>query len=207
MNTPIEEPLLLAHRPVHGSEDAIRRYCGLSWSGGGPEVWAYAYYDAVETDPQTLAPSDVTAAAALHPSLSRGDLEFFANRRADFEAWLAATPGDVQLADASDDDLAGLDPFGEVEGVSLALLTKVLHRKRPHLVPLVDRHVLDWYRPVTGERAAVAAWRPLLRALRDDLRTNASTLAALTERLGADMDTPPSQLRCVDIALWMGGHR
>ena len=42
--------LVLAGRAIPDAGDRIRRYCGLPWSGGPPETWAYRYYDAVPTD-------------------------------------------------------------------------------------------------------------------------------------------------------------
>jgi hypothetical protein len=58
--------LTLGGRPVHGSWDRIRRYCGIPWSGGPPETWAFPYYDALAIDPDTLEPVDVLATSALH---------------------------------------------------------------------------------------------------------------------------------------------
>ena len=58
----------------------------------------------------------------------------------------------------------------------------MLHRKRPRLLPLFDRAVVDWYRPVTGQRAAATAWAPLLAALREDLATPPNRTAILRDR-------------------------
>lgn len=85
------------------------------------------------------------------------------------------------------------------------MLTKVLHRKRPSLIPLVDRALLDWYRPVTGERTATAAWPALLHALRGDLTANEVVLGRMSEALEDEIATVVSKLRLVDIAIWMGG--
>src|SRR4051794_29064258 len=70
--------LNLGGRHVPGAWDRLCRYCGLSWSGGPPETWAFRYFDAVETDGRSsIGPVDVLCAASLHPGLSRQDLSFF----------------------------------------------------------------------------------------------------------------------------------
>lgn len=196
------KPLVCAGRLVPDAVDRIRRYCGIAWSGGGSEVWAYAYYDTLPTGPlNELGPADVLAASALHPGLSRADLEYFVVARLRLEDWLAGLP-DVDLADAAEADVAGLRVLPTLTGglVSLSLLTKVLHRKRPGLIPLCDRSVLDWYRPVTGARGE-KAWPALLDALHADL-ANPDNDAVLA--------TAPSgirRLRALDIAVWMGTSR
>lgn len=204
----MNDDLRLAGRLLTGVRDKVRRYCGLSWTGGGNETWAYRYYDAVRTDPNRLDTVDVLTAASLHPGLSQSDLAYFAEKVPLIEGWLSDVPMDVDLADAGDDlvDLLAV-PLGWPGAPTLTLLSKVLHRKRPQLIPLVDRHVLDWFRPVTGERTAVAAWRPLLEALRDDVGgENAVVLSALERDLQPELVSMPSPLRLVDISLWMVGR-
>lgn len=202
-----EMRLRLAQREVPDALDRVRRYCGLTWSGGPPEVWAWQYYDALPTSPDRIEPTDVLAAAALHPGLTRSDLAFFAEHRAELEAWLAPVPHDARLYCADDGLLDHLDELlGWADEVTLGLLTKVLHRKRPGLIPLVDRVVLDWYRPVTGERTAKAAWPKLLRSFWDD--TGILGSAMLTVKVAGELGgDAPTALRFADIALWMGAQR
>ncbi len=196
------ERLLCAGRVVPDAVDRIRRYCGLVWSGGGPEVWAYAYFDTLPTGPtDELGPADVLAAAALHPGLSRADLEYFVVARGRLEDWLAGLP-DVDLANAADDEVAGLRLLPALTGglVSLSLLTKVLHRKRPGLIPLCDRAILDWYRPITGARGE-KAWPALVDALQADLADQENAAVLATAPAGI------RPLRALDIAVWMGASR
>lgn len=199
--------LTLAGRPVARADDLVRRYCGLTWSGGAPEVWAYKYFDDVATDPHEIGPADVTATAALHPQLSAADLRYFAAHSTDLEHFLAGLPQDIDLADASDGIIEQLTSLESVDGVSLGLATKVLHRKRPKLIPLVDRHVIDWYRPITGERSARRAWPRLIKELQADLQLNQSQFQEIHANVDPDLNTPLSSLRALDIALWMGSRR
>lgn len=200
--------LTLAGREVADPWDRLARYCGLEWSGGPPETWAYHYYDTLGSDPDHVEPVDVLAASALHPGLNRDDLAWFRDRHHDLEVWLAAIPLAVDLSAAETDLLEHLASLADwPDAPNLTLLTKVLHRKRPHLIPLIDRHVVDWYRPVTGERNATRAWPLLLGALAADLTTNAELLASLADGLESRLGHRLSHLRIVDIAIWMGGQR
>ena len=202
--------LVAAGREIPDFEDRLRRYCGLPWSGGPPEVWAFEYFDRVPTgeDPNAIDRVDVLAAGALHVGLSRDDLAFFTRHAGAIGAWLRAAPEDVPLHEATDAQLAHLCLLPELGGPQLSLLTKVLHRKRPALVPMIDRPLIDRYRPITGERSASAAWAPLLDALVADL-TNESN-ALLLSILGVSVDTESrvtlSRLRRFDIAVWMEGR-
>ena len=203
-----DDTIVMAGHPVGSVSDRLRRYCGRRWSGGDPETWAYRYYDAVEdAEPDRLLPIDVLAASAMHSGLSHNDLRWFDEHTPNIEKWLADTP-DIDLADAEAtvvDRLVRLVEFAE--GVHLGLLTKVLHRKRPRLVPIAERRLIDLYRPVTGHRSATTAWPHLVTALATDLgaETNRAVLAAAT----ADLDVPRAltPLRAADIVVWMGGAK
>lgn len=201
--------LVLAGRQVERVWDRLCRYCGLSWSGGRPETWAYRYYDTVGTSiDDRVTPIDVLATASLHPGLSRADLAFFWEQADRLEDWLSTVPRDVMLRDVNDEQLDRLSELaGWEDAPSLSLLTKVLHRKRPALIPLVDRELLDWYRPVTRARSAVAAWPHLLDALRSDLGgQNGLLLAILNSYLERQLGRRLSHVRLADIAIWMGGR-
>jgi hypothetical protein len=199
--------LTLGGRRVEDPVDVIRRFCGLDWSGGPGETWAYAYYDATIASCGILELGDVTATAALHPGLSRADLAFFRGHLLALRTWLAVLPVGVGLARVDDyvlDHLLGLADL--TNEVTLSLLSKVLHRARPELIPLVDRHVLDRYRSITGKRATGAAWPDLVRAMRADLQLPANRLALdeIRQELQAALATcVPSDVRLVDIAIWM----
>jgi hypothetical protein len=204
--------LVVGDRPVFHALDSVRRYCGLAWSGGAPEVWAYPYFDALpgRAEDNEIRATDVLSSAALHPGLSRSDLTFFAEEVGALSEVLRVLPPGVDLSDADEHTVARLvalpDRFRDRCG--LALLSKVLHAKRPRLVPMLDRALVDWYRPTIGTRGE-AAWVPLLGALRADLErsTNRMALASIAEQLSAELAGPvPSDLRIVDICIWMEGR-
>jgi hypothetical protein len=126
------------------------------------------------------------------------------------EEWLSALPRDVDLAEADQecvDHLAGLSSLADAEWLSM--LSKVAHHKRPKLVPLFDRAIVDWYRPVTGRRGT-AAWPSLVKAIKADLSVlgNRQFLFDMGLELAQAAPGPvPSDLRLLDIAIWMDGRR
>lgn len=202
-------PITIGGAAVADPCDRLRRYCGLPWSGGPPETWAYRYYDLVPTTPDdVIGPVDVLAAGVIHTGLTRADLAFFADNANRLADWLAPLPHDLQLDDAVLQHLATLTDLASP--VSLSLLTKVLHRKRPKLLPIVDRAIVDRYLPTTGEPTAEQAWRPLLHALHDELGPHATgetrLLLAIAAVSATDGTHELSLLRALDIIVWMEGR-
>ena len=202
-------PIQVGGRNVPEALDRIRRYCGLTWPGGAPETWAYRYFDLVPSEsPDEVTPVDVLAAAALHPGLSRTDLAFFVDRADDLSDWFRSVPVETELRTADANLLSHLDALVDFDGVSITLFSKVLHRKRPSLIPLLDRHIIDWYRPVTSQRSATLAWSPIIRAMQQDLIGDANgSLTAIADALRPELASPPSAIRLIDIAIWMGAQR
>lgn len=188
----------MADRVLDRAEDDVRRYCGLPWSGGPAEIWAFPYFDEVPTtDPDDIGPVDVVAAAALHPKLTRADLVWFADHRSHLHDWLVRIPAG-QLAETDPATLDAMPRLAET-GVELSLLSKVLHRKRPGLVPMLDRRLVDWYRLKLTHRGA-AAWPELVRCLAVDLAINRPALEELAQ---ISTVVPLTHLRIADIAIWM----
>jgi hypothetical protein len=125
-----------------------------------------------------------------------------------------------------DADLTSYDPdFAEVEdllhracqhkGVLLAVATKVLHRKRPNLIPMLDSVVINAYCDAAGRStlksrsqegahaASVGAF--VLRAFRSDLLNQPRGLDEVrtaAEGVGAPM-TP---VRALEVAIWMANE-
>lgn len=207
MNDSLHElTVSLAGRQLSGVWDLVSRYCGLPWSGGDPEVWAFAYYDSRPAGPaDEVTAVDVALAGVLQSGLSRTDLAFFVDQRDRISSWLEQAPVDVPLHLLDDNALRCVTELATWDGVGLSLLTKVLHRKRPAAVPLIDRHVIDLYRPVTGERSVVAAYPAIVHAVRSDLAAGAlEPLMMIGNRVHALTGQRLTPLRVADIAIWMG---
>lgn len=203
--------LVIGDRPLSGAMDLIRRYCGLTWSGGADETSAYRYFDTVDdAEPHCVGPVDVLAAAAVHPGLRQEDLTWFWQHRDDLERLLEDLPAAIDLADADGPVLAAVQALPrQLSGAApgLNLLTKVLHRKRPRLVPMLNRALLDRYRAELPGRGT-ESWARLVAALREDLTSpvNAHILTELADSLSGELLAVPTHLRFVDIAVWMQAH-
>jgi hypothetical protein len=120
----------------------------------------------------------------------------------------------VPLQDASDDVLAQVAELFAVlddapyagKGVRGTILSKVLHRKRPDLVPLYDSRIFESYTaPGVIERAQHRTWREsftlLLQHMRADLVAEAEAFAEL-EQVARAADAPLTRLRILDILIW-----
>ena len=193
------------------ARNQIRRYCGLPWPGGEPESWAYEYYDSIPTGPgDQITPADLLPSAALHPGFGGDEMIFFNSGGAEAcEEWLSGLPLNVDLADADEPTLERLSELPRIsERIGLSIVSKVTHRKRPLLIPLFDRAIVDWYRMVTRVRGE-GAWPALIRALKADLAMdeNRGYLSDTRDELALELSGPtPSDLRLVDIAIWMDGR-
>lgn len=204
--------LVLGGRPLPHAQDDIRRYCGLSWSGGGRTISAYHYYDALEErrEDNVVRPVDVLSTAALHPGLRFGDLRYFAVEADALADFLAAVPAGVDLADADEEllDVVSSIPQALPGHPGLSLVSKVLHAKRPRLIPILDRSLTDWYRHLTGGRGA-EAWRGCVHELQADLSESANRefLRSIRAELETDLSVrTPSGLRLADMAIWMSAR-
>lgn len=120
----------------------------------------------------------------------------------------------VPLQDADDrvvDQVAALfavldDAPYAGRGVRGTILSKVLHRKRPDLVPLYDSRIFEAYTaPGAIERSAHRSWREsmtlLLRQMRADLVAEQDAFTELTA-LSVSAGAPLSRLRILDILIW-----
>jgi hypothetical protein len=119
------------------------------------------------------------------------------------------------LAEATDDDIAAVAALFAVldaekyrrRGVRGTIVSKVLHRKRPDLVPLYDSRIDAGYRasgriPHDPDRSWVQFMDLLCRLMREDLTREAAAFAGLVpvaDARGAHL-TP---LRTLDILVWM----
>lgn len=116
---------------------------------------------------------------------------------------LAKIPHETKLVDAREEELAALyelqGQLDEVPDVGHVTRSKLLARKRPHLVPIRDQHVL---------RALLGADQGPLTA---PLRSALASAPSITERLAEirELSGAPatiSDLRVLDVVVWMTVH-
>lgn len=143
---------------------------------------------------------DIAAVATLSVKIPGWAVVELLDRRADeLSRLLAAVPNGRALVDASDDDIGNLftlqDALDTIRGVGHVTRSKLVARKRPHLVPIRDQHVL---KALVG-RARGSFTVPL----RDAFRGDEAVRSRLEELREGSCCPELSILRVLDIVVWM----
>jgi len=86
---------------------------------------------------------------------------------------------------------------GRSSNLTIVAVSKILHRKRPHLVPLIDRRVRSFY------GAMKSSDQQLLERLHSDYRTNLSELQKWAQGRQLANGHEMTALRALDIVIWM----
>ncbi len=179
--------------------------------------YAFPAYDRLVTNgAAVLVDGDLLAPALIGADVDRGR---FALLREMLPALggIASLPA-VSLEAASDavveqvaDLFAVLDeaPYAGKGGPSAirgTIISKVLHRKRPDLVPLYDSRIFESYTAPGGiERSTHRSWREfmalLCRQMRDDLQAESAAFDDLVGVAG-DAGALLTRLRILDILVW-----
>lgn len=117
---------------------------------------------------------------------------------------LSTIPADASLSDErgralllSSEVLAAWQAIREVHTFGPVRTSKLLARKRPHLVPIYDRHIKDQFRAAhSGDQ-----WSTWVEMFEDD-----ALVAHLTSlRSEAGVPANVSLLRVLDVVVWMAG--
>ena len=116
-------------------------------------------------------------------------------RAADFlELDLAADPGPWSVV------MQAFRAAYRVHRIKAVTVSKMLHRKRPHLVPIYDREVHRFYLgPPNQRHAAHEAFWPALQA---DLRRESAWLTATVATHQGSAGGKLTPLRAADIVIW-----
>lgn len=174
--------------------------------------YLFKTYDGYRTndDPNVLADGDLLAPLLLNVQITVRSYRKLQRWRNQLEEALAQLP-DVDLGDATDADIDTVAACFDVldgeprMGVTLA---KVLHRKRPRLLPLYDRNVYACYVPGRIEAARKREWsdfiRLLAKAMRDDLRDQRAAWNQICSAANEGRSSPPelTPLRALDVLAW-----
>jgi hypothetical protein len=201
------EVLLRSGLTVQRPADRLLRFC----------LEEYEYYDNVPGgDPNRIEPVDVLATVGLNSRIDTAAKLRTVHRGMAHEcnSLLSQLPEGADLAvfDQLERVLDLLTAAMATKFVLLSAATKVLHRKRPNLIPVLDGVVVAHYLLLRGEHAllyrswssrsaATAAARLALADIRGDLLEAADALSALGESLAGEGYRLTS-LRILDILIW-----
>ena len=175
--------------------------------------WSFPAYDRLVTNGSAvLVDGDLLAPVLIGTAVDR-DRFLLLRELMPRIAGVADLPP-AALQDAGDDVLAQVAELFSVlddapyagRGVRGTILSKVLHRKRPDLVPLYDSRIFEAYTaPGVLPRATERSWQDfmalLCRQMREDLRAEAEAFGQLA-RVAADAGADLTRLRILDILVW-----
>jgi len=184
----------------------------------GPATFAYPSYDGYDGE-RALGPlndADLLAPVLLNVRCSIGLFEALKRVAATLQSHLDRIPAGARLATANDAELAVLgDLFGVLDepgvpGAQGTVLAKVLHRKRPHFVPLYDERVRRVY--MNGELECVPepdghrSWRDFTLLLASAMRADLARHADFWAEVSALAPGPSiTDVRALDIVAWWAG--
>ncbi len=180
--------------------------------------YAYPAYDLLVTNSSSaLVDGDLLAPTLLGAHVDLARFELLRTMLPDLSAGLVALPP-TPLADTDDAGItlvaecfSDLDhPRYSGHGVRGTILSKVLHRKRPDLVPLYDSRIWTAYTAPgalvrSGKRSWVDFMTLLCAQMRADLQAESTEFARLvTVATGHGATLTP--LRLLDILVWMSSE-
>jgi hypothetical protein len=179
--------------------------------------YAYPAYDRLVTNgAATLVDGDLLAPALIGAEVDRGRFALLREMVPALAgiADLPATPleaADDSLVERVADLFAVLDqaPYAGKGGPSAirgTIISKVLHRKRPDLVPLYDSRIFESYTaPGCIERSTHRTWREFMALLCGQMRADLQAEAAAFDDLvgvAGDAGAVLTRLRILDILVW-----
>ncbi|MGY6499921.1 MAG: DUF6308 family protein [Acidimicrobiales bacterium] len=204
---------------IKGAKKLLDEYCD---PGNG---YAWPLYDE-DPSPRTLCGADLTAPALVSYPI-RGSylnqmgqsgtpyaelvhlMEVFAATSA--SSTFAQLPAETLVglrSRASGDEVDGpndwralvhcFDAAQQCKGITSVAVTKILHRKRPDLVPINDSRLRAFYGSGTG-------YSSLFQSIHSDLNRSdaAELLNALVDARTTPQGRPMTHLRALDIVVWM----
>lgn len=172
------------------------------YPGAKDVMFAGRYFDELPVnEPRVFTVGDLAAVSLLDVRFGPHTvLELLG--RDECNALLAKIPWDVTLWGATAEQLDADSPAGRlwgrlvsIPGVRRTRASKLLARKRPRLMPILDSVIVDRL-CLDG----LDSWLALRTALTPELRVRIDELAQAATDHGA---SPPSTLRLLDVATWM----
>jgi hypothetical protein len=175
--------------------------------------YAFPSYDRLVTNgAASLVDGDLLAPALIGAEIDRGRFALLREMLPALNG-IASLPA-VPLEAADDaavekvaDLFAVLDeaPYAG-KGVRGTIISKVLHRKRPDLVPLYDSRIFESYTaPGVLERSTHRSWREFMALLCQQMRADLQTEAEAFDNLvgvAGDAGALLTRLRILDILVW-----
>lgn len=136
-------------------------------------------------------------------------ISILGDRKLEIEKRLQDVPSAITIlaeyAQIPWDSLGQLIDILRVRGLGLARLTKMLHKKRPKIVPILDSILIGYLRPFIDEQTTKRVSEGdtavcFIKEFKKDLDTNRLVLTQLNN--SKRMPYPVSAVRILDILVW-----
>jgi len=195
-------------------DDCFEKVVRFCQPRGGPSY--YKHYDcaSIEQD-NTLRDSDILVANKLGARIGPESLLMFRRNRTKIEAALKSVPVGIALDDSWPDEESMWEAIGNVyracwtSDVGEARTTKVLHKKRPQLIPIIDgQMVIGWYYAgYSGPKKwGIDRMVEVTERIREDMRRNTDPLRELQKEL-VEAGINLTRVRLFDMVLWEAYQR
>jgi len=172
----------------------------------------YATYDGVATTlDSSITIHDITLSVMMNSWLMAVGGRSIYRARERVGRALEHIPSDVSLLDGDEaipwQKIGALfSEFETISGAKLAVATKILHKKRPELIPMLDTQVRLYYERAFPDRD----WRlslgslavALLRSFRDDLVAARQQVSVLRDEL-VPAGFPLTHVRVLEALIWI----
>ena len=182
--------------------ERVRRFCDSE----------YRLYDAVDTvQDGTLTVHDMLLSVAVNSRLDAKGLSSIWRARDGVERHLRQISPTISLIDSElripwRAIAAMFEEFEHIKHAKLAVASKILHKKRPTLIPIMDDIVRRYYRRAYPDLAWSRKCGPLsgqlMRHARDDLLAARSQLESLASMLQTE-GHPLTLVRLLEVLIWM----
>jgi Family of unknown function (DUF6308) len=203
---------------AEGKADLMKLASGLQIADPRKLLFAfvrhwYAAYDGVEIERDNELSVVEIALSMLTSRTSDQTLMRVFARRKNIEEHLAKIP-DIDLLDvAKNEPLPGLEGVGQaitelcdIPRVNLSVSTKILHKKRPGLIPILDRFVESHYYPRWYSDHTKASWGnyavDLITMVHEDMLSVGKELRDLQRELQKNR-TPLTPCRILNVLTWI----
>ena len=194
--------------PIPNCEKKIVSYCN-----GGLEKrkdYSYKNYDKPSASPDTLTACDIRIANRIQARIPNTLQKPILDKSDEIERALKSISPESDLADWDKwDELTQLFRIlTAINGVKLARATKILHKKRPRLIPILDSVIQKYVRKVSqdsslenedyADRATACC-----KVIQKDLKDNHNALLTIRRNVKETNDIELSRVRILDILLWL----
>lgn len=172
----------------------------------------YDLYDGYPAQPgNSLGPTEIFLSVGINSRVILNDACRFLSRAEQVRPLLARIPDDARLEDANDDHLDAaaelLRLLEDAEHIGRGKVTKVLHKKRPAFIPIIDSVVGDFlWKNFPWRLSENSPARDILILFRDILLARREALAAIQANLTAQ-GLRLTTVRVLDKVIWLGWHQ